>query len=127
MNAKTLDAAYQAMHHDGYLDFGNLPEDLQRRAILRILDRGDQDKVLVEIDGDTRSAANWVERTLQELEPTATPAQLADYSLDAYRQRLLALYASIEKVDAEPPSHLEKHLVLRQFLHPERFHFLQTA
>jgi hypothetical protein len=127
MSARTLDAAYQSMRHDGFLDFGNLPEDLQRRAILRILDRGEQDKVLVEIAGDTRSAKNWVLRTLQELEPTATPEQLAPYTLDAYRERLLALYASIEKVDAEPPTHLEKHLVLAQFLHPERFQFLQTA
>jgi hypothetical protein len=115
------------MRHDGFLDFGNLPEDLQRRAILRILDRGEHDKVLVELNGDTRSAQNWILRTLQEREPTATPEQLAPYTLDAYRERLLSLYASIAHVDAQPPSHLEKHLVLAQFLHPERFQFLQTA
>jgi len=127
MSARTLDAAYQSMRHDGFLDFGNLPEDLQRRAILRILDRAEQDKVLAELNGDTRSAQNWILRTLQERAPTATPEQLAPYSLEAYRQRLLALYASIAKVDAQPPTHLEKHLVLAQFLHPERFQFLQTA
>lgn len=127
MSIRMLDAAYQAMRHDGYLDFGNLPEDLQRRAILRILDRHDQAKVRVMVDGSLRSAENWLERILLETEPTATPEQLAPYSPAAYQHALVSLYQALGAATPEPPGHLEKHLVLRQFLHPERFQFLQST
>ncbi|BCU79193.1 hypothetical protein [Luteolibacter sp. LG18] len=121
-----VDRVFDAIRFRGYLDFGNLPEDLQRQVIHRLMAGGDRDALQVEIGGTVKPLAPWLEETLSHREPTATPDQLAQYSPDAYRERLVALYSELEATQPGAPTFLPKHLVLDEYLRPENFNFLLT-
>ncbi len=124
MSNEHLERSFAAMLHKGHLDFGNLPEDLQRQVIHRILAGEDSDAVLVEARAETQPLKAWLRRTLKQTSPTARPQDLAAYAPDAYTARLQALYASVIEATAAAPEYVPKHKVLARFLKPGSFHFL---
>lgn len=124
MSNQHLDRSFAAMVHRGHVDFGNLPEDLQRQVIHRLLAGDGGEGVQVEIGGETQPARSWLRTTLRQTRPTASPADLAPYSTTAYRERLKELYATVATATPAPPQYLPKHKVLAQFLKPGSFHFL---
>jgi len=126
LTGEFIDRVYDALRFSGYLDFGNLPEDLQRQVILRARDGKELDAILVEVDGEFLPAHAWLKETLAAREPTATPDQLAPYSLECYGQRLSALYQELADTRSAPPVFLPKHRVLQEYLKPEFFNFLTT-
>ncbi|WP_193213208.1 hypothetical protein [Luteolibacter marinus] len=126
MSNEQLNRSFNAMLHDGRLDFGNLPEDLQRQVIHRILAGDGTGKVLVEIRAETQPAEAWLRRVLKQTAPTAKPTDLAPYSPDAYACRLGKLYGSVLAASPQAPEYVPKHKILAQFLKPGSFHFLCT-
>jgi hypothetical protein len=126
MSNEHLERSFAAMVHNGYLDFGNLPEDLQRQVIHRILAGEDADSVLVESRAETQPLRSWLRRTLKQTAPTAKPQDLAAYSPEAYSERLQQVYASVIEAKPETPEYVAKHKVLSRFLKPGSFHFLCT-
>ena len=126
MSNEHLERSFSAMLHDGHLDFGNLPEDLQRQVIHRILAGDGADKVLVEVRAETQPARAWLRRVLKQTTPTAKPQDLAPYSPEAYATRLQKLYASVVAAGPESPDYIPKHKLLARFLKPGSFHFLCT-
>ena len=88
--------------HDGWLDFGNLPEPLQQGVIERLADPASGRVPLVRIGGETRSARDWLAAAIANREPTATPDQLAPYSLEVYRQIPDRLYEKLAEKEAAP-------------------------
>jgi glycosyltransferase involved in cell wall biosynthesis len=126
MSNEHLERSFAAMLHKGHLDFGNLPEDLQRQVIHRILAGDGADSVLVETRAETQPVRAWLRRTLKQTEPTAKPQDLLAYSTDAYSSRLRKLYATLIETKPSQPEYLPKHKVLTRFLKPGSFHFLCT-
>jgi glycosyltransferase involved in cell wall biosynthesis len=126
MSNEHLERTFAAMLHKGNLDFGNLPEDLQRQVIHRVLAGKDSDAVLVEARAETQPLRAWLRRTLKQAAPTAKPQDLAAYAPDAYAARLQHLYASVTEAKPAAPEYVPKHKVLNQFLKPGSFHFLCT-
>lgn len=126
MSNEQLNRAFDAMLHKGHLDFGNLPEDLQRQVIHRILAGDGTENVLVEIRAETQPAKTWLRRVLKQSKPTAKPQDLAPYSTSAYATRLQALYTSVLNAPQESPDYVPKHKILTRFLKPGSFHFLCT-
>ena len=126
MSNEHVERSFAAMLHRDYLDFGNLPEDLQRQVIHRILAGGEGDEVLVESRAETVPLRLWLRRTLKQTAPTAQPPDLAAYSLEAYTARLTQVYASLAHVKPTAPEYVAKHKVLARFLKPGSFHFLLT-
>jgi hypothetical protein len=124
MSNEHLERSFAAMLHDGHLDFGNLPEDLQRQVIHRLLAGDGLDGVLVEIRAETQPARTWLRRTLKLTEPTAKPGDLLPYSTDAYGSRLQKLYAELIGAKPASPEEVPKHKVLAGYLKPGSFHFL---
>jgi len=124
MSNEHLERSFTAMLHDGHLDFGNLPEDLQRQVIHRILAGDGADKVLVETSGEIQPARFWLRRTLKLTEPTAKPDDLLPYSTDTYGSRLKKLYDELIAAEPSPPEEVPKHKVLAGYLKPGSFHFL---
>lgn len=124
MSNEHLERSFAAMLHHGHLDFGNLPEDLQRQVIHRILAGDGADKVLVETRAETKPARAWLRRTLKLTEPTAKPDDLLPYSTEAYGSRLQKLYAELVNAKPAPPDEVPKHKVLAGYLKPGSFHFL---
>ena len=126
MSNEHLERSFAAMLHKGHLDFGNLPEDLQRQVIHRILAGDGTDSVLVEIRAETQPAGSWLRRTLKVTDPTAKLQDLLPYSTEAYAARLESLYGSLAEARPAPPEYVPKHKVLARFLKPGSFHFLCT-
>lgn len=126
MSNEHLERSFAAMLHKGHLDFGNLPEDLQRQVIHRLLAGEGAESVLVEIRAETQPAAAWLRRTLKQTAPTASPRDLLPYSPEAYRERLCQLHAALAAAKPAPPGYVAKHKVLARFLKPGSFHFLCT-
>jgi hypothetical protein len=126
MSNEHVERSFAAMIHRDHLDFGNLPEDLQRQVIHRILAGGEGDEVLAESRTETLPLRLWLRRTLKQTSPTATPRDLAAYSPEVYTHRLTGLYASLIAAKPEPPAYVPKHKILARFLKPGSFHFLLT-
>ncbi|MCW1924641.1 hypothetical protein OKA05_18900 [Luteolibacter arcticus] len=124
MSNEHLERSFAAMLHDGHLDFGNLPEDLQRQVIHRLLAGDGTDKILVEIRAETQPARAWLRRTLKLTEPTAKPGDLLPYSTDTYGSRLKKLYAELIQEKPTAPEEVPKHKILAGYLKPGSFHFL---
>lgn len=121
-----IDEVSMAMNLDGYLDFGNLPEDLQQAALQHLLDGAPPDDLLVQIAGERVPASRWLEKTLAARTPTATTAPLAHYSPTSHLTRLSKLYAELLATTPQPPAFLQLPRVLEQYLRPGNFHFLMT-
>ena len=121
-----VDQVFDALHVDGYLDFANLPEDLQQGLLEQLVHGGTPDEVLIEIEGERLPAIDWLKEILAERTPTATIDQIAHYSPEAHLARLTALYDELLAVTPQAPSFLPKHHVLPHYLRPGNFHFLLT-
>ena len=120
-------AVLTSLVHDDFLDFGNLPEPLQQGIIERLADKANRRIPLVEINGTTRPLEDWLAEVIANPEPTATPAQLAPYSLAEYQKKLTALYHDLARQPAAPVRHLPGEEILTAHLAPESFHFLLSA
>jgi hypothetical protein len=126
MSNQHLERSFAAMKHNGYLDFGNLPENLQRQVIHHLLVGSEHDKVLAQSGKATQPLKQWLADSLAETTPAVSPDQLGPYSPKAYRDRLKELYAKASDANPETPFYLPKHKVLCEFLKPGSFHFLLT-
>lgn len=126
LSSSHIDQIFDALRFHGHLDFGNLPEDLQRQVIHRLLAGDGREEVLVEIDGQSQPAKTWLADVLSQDQPTATPDQLEPYSPTSSLHRLKSLYADLAAATPAKPAYLPKHKVLNQYLQPDAFHFLLT-
>jgi FMN phosphatase YigB (HAD superfamily)/glycosyltransferase involved in cell wall biosynthesis len=127
LSQQTIDATLAALVRDGYLDFGNLPEPLQQEIIERLADPANRRILLVEIDGETQPAADWLAAIVADRTPTATRAQLAPYSPDEYQKSLTVLYQDLASQPAGPVRHLTAAEILTAHLGPGSFHFLLSS
>ena len=127
LSQQTIDATLAALVRDGYLDFGNLPEPLQQEIIERLAAPANRRILLVEIDGETQPAADWLAAIVADRTPTATRAQLAPYSPDEYQKSLTVLYQDLASQPAGPVRHLPAAEILTAHLGPGSFHFLLSS
>ncbi len=121
------DAAFHALLHDGWLDFGNLPEPLQQAAIERLADPDSRKTPLVSIHGETRPAASWLATAISNHTPTATPTQLTPFSESSYQKSLVDLLTDLTHQPPSPPRFLPPARILDAHLTPRAFHFLLSA
>ncbi len=127
LSSETSAATLAALVHDGYLDFGNLPEPLQQGAIEKLADIANREIPLVQTGGKTEPAADWLAAAVANRRPTATPGQLAPYSPAGYQTTIAALYAGIASRPDTPVRYLPAADILSAHLTPESFHFLLSA
>ncbi len=106
MNDLDLDQAWEKFSADGEVDFGNLPENFQRRIISHV---------------HLPDLAKWLAHAL------AQPAQDVDtspWTLGTYAETLRKTIVSIG--EPGPVEWIPRERVLDQFLQPARFHFLRS-
>ncbi len=123
----TIATTLAALVQDGYLDFGNLPEPLQQAAIERLAEPPNRKLALVQLGGKTEPADDWLAAVIADRTPTATPAQLAPYSVGQYQTNITALYAGLLARPAAPVRYLPATGILTAHLAAGSFHFLLSA
>jgi len=101
-----ITSAWQSYTAHEQVDFGNLPESLQRKVIL-----GDPIPELTD----------WLAKALQE---PATKIDTTPWSLKTYTARLDQITTSFPSNG--PVTWLDKSKILPHYLHPKRFHFLRS-
>ena len=113
---------FAALHHGAHLDFGNLPETIQRQVIERIATC--QDDVLIESQGTTRSGREWLADALSQ---PAKPTDLSGYSVDSYGKNLTTLYRELMTKPHLPVEHIDSLKILDSYLTRGQFHLLLTS
>lgn len=106
LNSKEVDSAWETFSARGLVDFGNLPESLQRHVI-------------------TNLRLPWLTEWLSKA--LVKPPQAIDttpWSLSIYAKRLETLIQSTGK--GGPITWIDPKKILDQFLDPSRFHFLRS-
>lgn len=127
LSSRTSVATFDALIHDGWLDFGNLPEALQQGVIERMADLSTRSVPRVRIGGTSQCAEDWLRAAIDSRTPTATPDQLAPYSPALYQQKLVSLYSRLAEQAASPVRFLPPSAILTSHLAPGSFHFLLSA
>ena len=127
LSQETIDATLAALVRDGYLDFGNLPEPLQQGIIERLTDPANRRILLVEVNGETQPAVDWLAAVIADRTPTATPTQLAPYSLGEYQKSLTVIYQDLANQPTGSVCHLPTAEILTAHLGPGSFHFLLSS
>ncbi len=120
-------AVLDSLSNGELLDFGNLPEPLQQGVIERLPDKSSRSIPLVQINGETRPLIDWLAETIAVRTPSATPEQLAPWSITTYQEKLIAVY---QETTAQPASTLRfvpPSAILDSHLAPASFHFLLSA
>lgn len=126
LTREICETAFDSLVHDGWLDFGNLPEPLQQGAIERILAPGCRRIPKLSIHGAEQNAWQWLNQTLANRTPHATPDQLAPWSASAFLTQLRDIYQILESAPVEKPSFIDSQQILTRFLSPTSFHFLKS-
>lgn len=119
-----LARALDALRFDGRIDFGNLPEDLQREVIRRAGDPCAATEILAETDHGRRPLGDWLAEILARREPTLSARLPAPYHPPEAIARLRQCYTELTARPSAPPTFLSRERVLDAFLQPESFHFL---
>jgi FMN phosphatase YigB (HAD superfamily)/glycosyltransferase involved in cell wall biosynthesis len=127
LSNETVAATLDALVHDGWLDFGNLPEALQQGAIERLADKASRRIPLVRIGDRTRPVEDWLADAIANRVPSATPCQLRPYSPASYQRNTASLYSALMASPESPVEYLSGADILSHHLRPESFHFLLSA
>ncbi len=122
-----IEKTLAAIVRNGLIDFGNLPEPLQQAIIEKLAEPASRNVPLIQQNGVTRPATDWLAETLAETTPTATPEQLAPYSLESYKKSITAIYSQLIAATVWETQHVSPAAILRPHLRPEAFHFLLSS
>lgn len=124
--------SFAALLHDGWLDFGNLPEPIQQAVIERLMDPGCRSEPQVSIGGERRPAKEWLHEVVKKSKSSVTAKQLEVYSEKAYGKMLKGLYEGLSKTKKLVPEEgemkfLEPESILNAYLDPKAFQFLTSV
>lgn len=122
LTEQMIDETFKALRHEGYLDFGNLPESFQRQLITQIAGQGGD--LMIESQRVIKSGREWLTDALSQ---PANPIDLSGFSIESYGGRLSALYAGLMAQPPSPIRHLDSRKILQGYLAPGHFRFLLTS
>ena len=115
---EVVEQALGALYEDNHLDFGNLPEAIQKQLLLRLLEDPSSEFL---IGGE--SARTWLARVLANREPHLSSAKV----LPPHPGTILRLYEDLMARAVAPATCLPPDRILSAYLAPENFHFLLTS
>ena len=125
-NADEIESSIASLEHEGFLDFGNLPEVLQERVIRKLLDPSQLAKTKVLIHGKTLPLKPWLDDALAHRHQ-AHPQQLPEaYTIATHFEKTIAIHAMMADQAPLPPVAIDPNDILETFLVAEEFHFLKS-
>lgn len=116
------------LRHGEFLDFGNLPEILQREVILRANDPESAARIMVRYGNRIEPVGAWLARVLNNREPNAAVSLPESCRPEVHRERLVAIYRKLHSAaPADTGGFLDAGRILNVCLAPENFRFLTTS
>jgi hypothetical protein len=125
-SADEIKSSIASLEHDGFLDFGNLPEALQETIIEKLLDPDHHAIPQLLINGRTRPLKAWIEDSLTQNHQTQAPQVPEAFTIAAHGKQTTAIHAMMMTQNPSPPSALDPNDILEKFLVAEEFHFLKS-
>jgi hypothetical protein len=125
-NADECESVMTSMEHDGFLDFGNLPEDLQETIIAKLLDPDHHATPQLLINGRKRSLKAWLDDALTQNDQTQATQVPKAFTIAAHGEQTIAIHAVMMTQNPSPPSALDPNDILEKFLVADEFHFLKS-
>lgn len=127
VSAAEVARARAAIVGDGWVDFGNLPETLQRVIVIKLLADPSAFDLWLDLAGERVVAAAWLADRLAPFQSAGggEPAALEPWSVANHHARLLTLYDTLSRQPAAPVRCLDPSRLLDLCLTPETFHFLR--
>lgn len=124
----THERAFQSLLHDGWLDFGNMPEPVQQAVVERLTDPSCREEPQVVIDGERTGAKLWLHQVLKKRKNPTKPKQLEPFTKKGFSKALMGIYESAAAVGpGQEVSFLDPDPILNVQLKPHRFHFLSSV
>ena len=124
-NADAIESAITSLKHEGFLDFGNLPETLQESVIRKLLDRSHHTIPKLMVNGQTLPLKPWLDNALTQ-NGAQTPQVPEAFSITAHGKQIVAIHQLILNQKSSTPTSLEPNDILEKFFISSEFHFLNT-
>ena len=124
--AGECESVMTSMDHDGFLDFGNLPEALQETIIEKLLDPDHHAIPQLLINGRKRSLKAWIEDSLTQNHQTQAPQVPEAFTIAAHGEQTIAIHAMMMTQNPSPPAALDPNDILETFLVADEFHSLKS-
>jgi hypothetical protein len=125
-NADEIESSIASLEHDGFLDFGNLPEVLQETIIEKLLDPDHHAIPQLLINGRTRPLKAWIEDSLTQNHQTQAPQVPEAFTIAAHGKQTTAIHAMMADQVPLPPVAIDPNDILETFLVAEEFNFLKS-
>jgi hypothetical protein len=125
-NADEIESSIASLEHDGFLDFGNLPEVLQETIIEKLLDPDHHAIPQLLINGRKRSLKLWIEDSLTQNHQTQAPQVPEVFTIATHFEQTKAIHAMMADQVTLPPVAIDPNDILETFLVAEEFHFLKS-
>jgi len=116
--------ALASIGQEDHLDFGNLPETLQRQVIRRVMEPGEAARIMVRTADGLHGACGWLAAALAKREPDASPSDLLPWSPESCADQLAAIYRELCVETGDAHGALDAGSILEFGLHPRNFHIL---
>jgi glycosyltransferase involved in cell wall biosynthesis len=127
VSAAEVARARTAIVGDGWVDFGNLPETLQRVIVIKLLADPGAFELWLDLAGERVAPAAWLADRLGRFHSGGggKSAGLEPWSAANNQARLLTVYDTLSRQPAAPVRYLDPSRMLDLCLTPETFHFLR--
>jgi FMN phosphatase YigB (HAD superfamily) len=113
------------MFHDDHLDFGNLPETLQRQVIRRAMHSDEAACIKVRAADGLQAACAWLADALANREPDA--GDLSPWSPGNCGEQMTAIYQELCSETGDGHSSLDADRILDHGLDPRNFRILTAS
>ncbi|MFN6045580.1 MAG: HAD family hydrolase [Verrucomicrobiota bacterium] len=125
-NANEIESTIAALEHEGFLDFGNLPEILQERVIRKLLDPSHHATPKVLINGKTLPLKPWLDDALTHHHQAGAQQALKAFSTASHGQQLVDILKLILDQQTSAAGALMPDRILESHLTAPEFHFLKS-
>lgn len=125
-NADAIESTITSIEHDGFLDFGNLPEVLQERVIRKLLDSSHHATPRVLIDGKISPLKPWIDDALIHNHQSQTRQLFEGYSTTAHGEQLVGILNLTLDQKTSTTGALMPDQILKAHLSASEFHFLKS-
>lgn len=124
--ADAIESTITSIEHDGFWDFGNLPEVLQEGVIRKLFDPSHHSTPGVLINGKRLPLKSWLDNALIHNHQSQKRQLFEGYSTAAYGEQLVGILNMTPDQETSTTGALVPDRILEAHLAASEFHFLKS-